>query len=71
MIFFGEQSLRRAATEFVRHYHGERNHQGLGNALIEPEERIGDRQGPVQRAPTIGRHAQLLLPRSRLKIGAR
>ena len=30
MIFFGEQSLWRAVTEFVRHYHGERNHQGLG-----------------------------------------
>ncbi len=54
MIFFGEQSLRRAVTEFVRHYHGERNHQGLGNALIEPEERIGDRQGPVQVRQRLG-----------------
>jgi putative transposase len=37
MIFFGEKSLRRALTEFVDHYHRERNHQGLGNTLIEPE----------------------------------
>ena len=54
MIFFGEQSLWRAVTEFVRHYHGERNHQGLGNALIEPEKRIGERQGPVRCRQRLG-----------------
>jgi hypothetical protein len=27
--------LRRALAEFVTHYHRERNHQGLGNDLIE------------------------------------
>ena len=27
--------FRRAITEFVAHYHRERNHQGLENALIE------------------------------------
>ncbi len=54
MIFFGEQSLRRAVAEFVRHYHGERNHQGLGNGLIEPKESIGDRQGPVQVRQRLG-----------------
>ncbi len=43
MIFFGEQSLRRAVAEFVLHYHGERNHQGLGNALIEADDCIGSR----------------------------
>jgi len=36
MIFFGEQSLRRATNSFIRHYHEERNHQGLGNKIIEP-----------------------------------
>ena len=34
MILFGEGSLRKAIQEFVRHYHRERNHQGLGNRLI-------------------------------------
>ena len=34
MIFVGEASLRRAVSEFVEHYHEERNHQGLNNALI-------------------------------------
>jgi len=33
MIFFGESQLRRAVEQFIAHYHGERNHQGLGNQL--------------------------------------
>ena len=41
MIFFSEQSLRRAVAEFIHHYHGERNHEGLGNALLEAEECVG------------------------------
>jgi hypothetical protein len=36
MIFFGEDSLRRAVREYVAHDHAERNHQGLGNAIIAP-----------------------------------
>jgi putative transposase len=35
LIPVGEQHFRRAVAEFVAHYHGERNHQGLGNELIE------------------------------------
>jgi hypothetical protein len=31
----GERHLRRALHEFVEQYHRERNHQGLGNALID------------------------------------
>ena len=38
-ILFGERRLRRVVDEFVPHYHGERNHQGLGNAMITPEDR--------------------------------
>jgi len=37
MIFFGENSLRRAVEEFVSHYNQERNHQGFANQLIRPE----------------------------------
>src|SRR5215831_9670706 len=37
LILFGERRLLRALDEFVAHYHGERNHQGLGNELITPE----------------------------------
>jgi transposase InsO family protein len=35
MIVVGESHLRRAEREFVAHYQRERNHQGLGNELIE------------------------------------
>ena len=54
MIFFGERSLRRAVAEFVRHYHGERNHQGLDNQLIEPDEAVGSRQGGVECRQRLG-----------------
>ena len=36
LILFGESSLRTAVQNFVAHYHGERNHQGLGKRLILP-----------------------------------
>ena len=36
LVLFGEASLRRALTEFVRHYHHERNHQGKDNLLLFP-----------------------------------
>jgi transposase InsO family protein len=35
LIPLGERHFRRAVTEFVAHYHLERNHQGLDNALID------------------------------------
>ena len=41
MIFFGEQSLRRAIDEYVQHYNGERAHQGLGNERIRSLRPIG------------------------------
>jgi transposase InsO family protein len=36
VIPLGERHLRHLLAEFVEHYHRERNHQGLGNKLIEP-----------------------------------
>jgi putative transposase len=36
LILLGERHLRRALAEFVAHYHTERNHQSLGNELMEP-----------------------------------
>src|SRR5512138_2466783 len=35
MILIGQGALRRSITEFVLHYHHERNHQGLRNQLIQ------------------------------------
>jgi hypothetical protein len=37
LILFGESSLRRALTEYVAHFHCERNHQGKGYVLLFPE----------------------------------
>jgi transposase InsO family protein len=36
MIFFGEASLRNAVREFLAHYHGERNHQGMAKSDPRP-----------------------------------
>jgi putative transposase len=35
VVPLGERHLRRTIAEFVEHYHRERNHQGLGNELID------------------------------------
>lgn len=37
LIVFGERRLPHVVEQFVAHYHGERNHQGLGNELISPQ----------------------------------
>jgi len=47
MILVGEGSLRRAVREFADHYHHERNHQGLGNKLIEPLEELTNLEGAI------------------------
>ena len=54
MMPLGERHLRRAITEFVEHYHLERNHQGLDNRLIT------GRPGPRASALAPGRTAELL-----------
>jgi hypothetical protein len=36
LILFGEKSLRRVVSEFLEHYHQERNHQGKDNLLLFP-----------------------------------
>jgi len=54
MIFFGETSLRRAVTAFLEHYHGERNHQGLGNKIIEPDEAVGQDHREIECRERLG-----------------
>ena len=54
MIFFGENSLRKAISEYVAHYHIERNHQGLGNRIINPEREHLTATGSVQRRARLG-----------------
>jgi len=54
MIFFGERQLRHAVSEFLAHYHEERNHQGLGNRLIMPEEGVDATEGAVRCRERLG-----------------
>ena len=54
MIFFGERSLRKASREFAAHYHTERNHQGIDNALIEPGDRPASTTGAIACAQRLG-----------------
>ncbi|MGD2111516.1 MAG: integrase core domain-containing protein [Phycisphaerae bacterium] len=54
MIFFGEDSLRRAINEFLAYYHHERNHQGLGNRLIDPREKVGVTEGAIECRERLG-----------------
>jgi hypothetical protein len=54
LILFGEHSLRRATAEFVAHYHGERNHQGLGDRLIHTEPPIPHKSGRIHRRERLG-----------------
>jgi hypothetical protein len=37
LILFGEASLRRVLSEYLVHFHRERNHQGKGNVLLFPQ----------------------------------
>jgi len=47
MIFFGQGMLRNAVGQYLLHYHTERNHQGLGNAIIAPSEEVGQAAGEI------------------------
>ena len=53
MIFFSEKSLRYAINEYMKHYHSERNHQGLGSRVIQPKFRDG-REGAIARRERLG-----------------
>ena len=53
VIPFGERHFRQTLSEYVAHYHHERNHQGLGNTLIDgivPKQR----QGRIRRRSRLG-----------------
>jgi hypothetical protein len=51
---FGERSLRRALSEYVEHFHAERNHQGKGNILLFPRHTDIRRERPVQCRDRLG-----------------
>jgi hypothetical protein len=49
LILFGETSLHHALTQYVEHFHRERNHQGKDNLLLFPAgSPVTARAGPMQ-----------------------
>jgi len=54
MILFGEDSWRTAIREYLAHYHGKRNHQGLNNRMIIPSSTEWKRNGTVRRKGRLG-----------------
>ena len=54
VILFGERSLRRALSNYVDHFHAERNHQGKGNVLLFPRPNDRQREGPVRCRDRLG-----------------
>ena len=54
MIFFGERSLQRAIREYIVHHHQERNHQGLGNEVIDPDPNLSEVNGEIECRERLG-----------------
>ena len=55
LILFGEASLRHALTQYVEHFHSERNHQGKGNVLLFPTvSHDAEREGPIRCRERLG-----------------
>ena len=50
----GVGGLRRALSEFLAHYHEERNHQGIGNVLIAPDKLVGVDEGTIKCRTRLG-----------------
>jgi transposase InsO family protein len=53
VIPLGERHFRQTVSEYVAHYHHERNHQGLGNTLIDGIVSNPGR-GRIRRRPRLG-----------------
>ncbi len=54
IVPLGESHLRRSVSAYVRHYHGERHHQGLGGKLIEADEQARGGEGEVRCRERLG-----------------
>ena len=54
MIPLSEMHLRLIINEYLRHYHAERTHQGLGNRLIDEPPANQDGTGPIRCRERLG-----------------
>jgi putative transposase len=50
IVPLSEAHLRRCVSEYLQHYHAERNHQGLGNEVIEGSPAPANANGRVEKA---------------------
>lgn len=48
VILFGERQLRRAVESYSEHYNRERNHQGVGNRLVDATGVAANNDGAIQ-----------------------
>jgi len=53
-IPLNQKHLRHILTEYAAHYHLERNHQGIGNALIDARASPANDNAPVKRRQRLG-----------------
>ena len=54
IVPLGEAHLRRCISQFILHSHHERSHQGIGHAIIEPDETAGRVVGRIVRRERLG-----------------
>ncbi len=56
LILFGEASLRHVLSNYARHYHEERNHQGKDNVILFPAaaDRISNSSGKIRTRERLG-----------------
>jgi putative transposase len=54
IVPLGERHLRHAISEFVEHYHRERNHQGIENGLIAGAPEPANTNGRIVRRERLG-----------------
>jgi len=54
LFALGAIALLFRLTAFLKHYHAERNHQGLGNKIIEPGDEVGQIGGNIESCEQLG-----------------
>ena len=56
LILFGKRSLQHALSNYVSHFHAERNHQGKENVILFPEaaDRVGETAGEIRTRERLG-----------------
>ena len=70
VVPLGERHLRHLVSEYMAHFHAERNHQGLANVIPFPETTPANDGATIERRERLGGPPQLLSPEGRFGVGA-